>query len=323
MLFDEKLAWEKPCGGGLTYKAYSQYPFLIENATPKRFVTETVLAAPQRRRGHAEARRAAADLFALRPQPHAAGARRARRRADRKGARARAWSATARAGSCAPPAAWRTPISASSPPARAIRCATSARSSRRADTMSALGYYVPGEQEQHRHPVSAGPRRLHLGLPALRPSLGGHLRQGRAGRRAAQAAGSVHGRARHLLEGRGVLQPSAALARDHVVEVEPRGGRRLDGGGRRRRPGGSDHRRRPLLRDPLRRPGGAERCWPTRRSGRKLQRITAACCAAISPPTWSSARGWPSASSSARFLFGARALAHGAVHAPQSRASPP
>src|SRR5581483_12416539 len=45
-LFDEKLAWEKPCGGGLTYKAYSQYPFLIENATPKRLVTETVLGAP-------------------------------------------------------------------------------------------------------------------------------------------------------------------------------------------------------------------------------------------------------------------------------------
>ncbi len=45
-LFDEKLAWEKPCGGGLTYKAYNQYPFLIENSTPKRFVRETVLAAP-------------------------------------------------------------------------------------------------------------------------------------------------------------------------------------------------------------------------------------------------------------------------------------
>jgi flavin-dependent dehydrogenase len=44
-LFDEKLAWEKPCGGGLTYKAYSQYPFLIHNDTPKRFVRETVLAA--------------------------------------------------------------------------------------------------------------------------------------------------------------------------------------------------------------------------------------------------------------------------------------
>src|SRR4051794_8018917 len=45
-LFDEKLAWEKPCGGGLTYKAYSQYPFLLDNPTPKRFVNETVLAAP-------------------------------------------------------------------------------------------------------------------------------------------------------------------------------------------------------------------------------------------------------------------------------------
>ena len=46
MLFDEKLAWEKPCGGGLTYKAYSQYPFLVQNGTPKKFVNETVLAAP-------------------------------------------------------------------------------------------------------------------------------------------------------------------------------------------------------------------------------------------------------------------------------------
>src|SRR3984893_17419915 len=47
VVFDEKLAWEKPCGGGLTYKAYNQYPFLIENSTPKKFVTETVLAAPR------------------------------------------------------------------------------------------------------------------------------------------------------------------------------------------------------------------------------------------------------------------------------------
>ena len=45
-LFDEKLAWEKPCGGGLTYKAYSQYPFLLDNPTPKREVRETMLSAP-------------------------------------------------------------------------------------------------------------------------------------------------------------------------------------------------------------------------------------------------------------------------------------
>src|ERR1700749_3920721 len=47
VVFDEKLAWEKPCGGGLTYKAYSQYPYLIKNDTPKKLVTDTLLAAPR------------------------------------------------------------------------------------------------------------------------------------------------------------------------------------------------------------------------------------------------------------------------------------
>jgi geranylgeranyl reductase family protein len=45
ILFDEKLAWEKPCGGGLTYKAYNQYPFLLENDVPKKFIRKTKLAA--------------------------------------------------------------------------------------------------------------------------------------------------------------------------------------------------------------------------------------------------------------------------------------
>ena len=30
LLFEEKLAWEKPCGGGLTHKALQQYPFLAD-----------------------------------------------------------------------------------------------------------------------------------------------------------------------------------------------------------------------------------------------------------------------------------------------------
>src|SRR5580693_8018370 len=47
ILFDEKLAWEKPCGGGLTYKAYHEYPFLIDNDTPKKLVRETMIAAPE------------------------------------------------------------------------------------------------------------------------------------------------------------------------------------------------------------------------------------------------------------------------------------
>ena len=33
LLFDEKLAWEKPCGGGLTHRALQQYPFLAEAAS--------------------------------------------------------------------------------------------------------------------------------------------------------------------------------------------------------------------------------------------------------------------------------------------------
>src|SRR5579863_6447214 len=45
IVLDEKLAWEKPCGGGLTYKAYTRYPFLIDNSVPKKIVHQTCLAA--------------------------------------------------------------------------------------------------------------------------------------------------------------------------------------------------------------------------------------------------------------------------------------
>ena len=47
VVYDEKLAWEKPCGGGLTYKAYSRYPFLIQNDTPKNVIHETTLVGPK------------------------------------------------------------------------------------------------------------------------------------------------------------------------------------------------------------------------------------------------------------------------------------
>lgn len=46
-LLDEKLAWEKPCGGGVTFKAYHHYPFLLENGTPKRLVHRAVIGAPR------------------------------------------------------------------------------------------------------------------------------------------------------------------------------------------------------------------------------------------------------------------------------------
>jgi len=44
-VIDEKLAWEKPCGGGLTAKALELYPFLASGEAPKRFVDRAVLVA--------------------------------------------------------------------------------------------------------------------------------------------------------------------------------------------------------------------------------------------------------------------------------------
>lgn len=46
ILLDEKLAWEKPCGGGVTCKAYLEYPFLIDNDTPKKLITSSMLSEP-------------------------------------------------------------------------------------------------------------------------------------------------------------------------------------------------------------------------------------------------------------------------------------
>ena len=44
-IFDEHLAWEKPCGGGLTRRATDTYPFLVESSYPKKFVHSIDLIA--------------------------------------------------------------------------------------------------------------------------------------------------------------------------------------------------------------------------------------------------------------------------------------
>lgn len=46
VLFDEKLAWEKPCGGGLTDKAISRWPFLRELPAERNWITNCELIAP-------------------------------------------------------------------------------------------------------------------------------------------------------------------------------------------------------------------------------------------------------------------------------------
>ena len=50
LLFDEKLAWEKPCGGGVTHKALKQYPFLADAKIERAFQKHCELISPSGRR---------------------------------------------------------------------------------------------------------------------------------------------------------------------------------------------------------------------------------------------------------------------------------
>ena len=46
-IFDEHLAWEKPCGGGLTHKAVQCFPFLLDNSYPKKLVHSVELISSE------------------------------------------------------------------------------------------------------------------------------------------------------------------------------------------------------------------------------------------------------------------------------------
>lgn len=146
VVVDEKLAWEKPCGGGLTYKAYSQYPFLSENNTPKKTISRTVLAAPKSKPVTLALDQplliySRYDLNAmLLDRAQRAGAQLEKTRVlniERSGSR---WSLKTKQGAldadyCLVATGARNPLR---------DCGTAFTS---ADTMSALGYYIPGERD--------------------------------------------------------------------------------------------------------------------------------------------------------------------------------
>jgi geranylgeranyl reductase family protein len=146
-LYDEKLAWEKPCGGGLTYKAYRQYPFLIHNPMPKRLVRESVLWSPNG--GAATLRLTEPMLIYSRVDLN----RLLLERAERAGA---AIEKTRIFEMLRNGEGWRLRTSAGMAEADFCIVATGARNPLRdvgtmltpSDTMSALGYYVAGEQER-------------------------------------------------------------------------------------------------------------------------------------------------------------------------------
>jgi flavin-dependent dehydrogenase len=147
VVFDEKLAWEKPCGGGLTYKAYSQYPFLAGNDTPRKVIHKTVLAAPKSQPVTLSLDQplliySRYDLNGmLLDRAQRAGAQLEKTRVLKIERSGRRWSLRTKSGTL-----------------HADYClvATGARNSLRdfgtelksCDTMSALGYYVPGERDR-------------------------------------------------------------------------------------------------------------------------------------------------------------------------------
>jgi geranylgeranyl reductase family protein len=146
IVLDEKLAWEKPCGGGLTYKAYERYPFLLNNEMPKRFVRRTVLAAPAAGEVEMALDRplviySRMDLnHLLLNRAEKAGAQIEKTRVLEIRRRDRGWELTTRHGTieadfCIVATGARNPL-------REVGTAWTP-----SDTMSALGYYVPAGQE--------------------------------------------------------------------------------------------------------------------------------------------------------------------------------
>jgi len=51
-IYDEHLAWEKPCGGGLTHKAIQAYPFLLNGPHPKKLIHTIELISSKGNRAH-------------------------------------------------------------------------------------------------------------------------------------------------------------------------------------------------------------------------------------------------------------------------------
>jgi geranylgeranyl reductase family protein len=225
IIYDEKLAWEKPCGGGITFKAYEKYPFLINNDTPKRVVTETVVAETKAGSARMQLNRAMLiysrlDLNQLMlDRAGRAGAEIEKARVlevDRHGER------------------WRVRTKTGHVDADFVVLATGARNPFRAlgtewtpaDTMTALGYYIPVSQP-------------HVDIQFLPQLEGyiwifprpGHLSAGICGK--GESAQSLRARLERYLAGKGISLTGAQFYGHMLPSLEATGWRnnRLAGDG--------------------------------------------------------------------------------------------
>jgi flavin-dependent dehydrogenase len=213
VLFDEKLAWEKPCGGGLTWKAYSQYPFLTEGATPKKVIAESVLTVP----GVAPARLkldhpiliySRYELNALMlERAQSAGAQLERTRvlgAERTdgGWKIRTKNGTAEADFCIMAAGARNPL-------RNLGTELTPT-----DAMTALGYFVPAEREQIDIQFFAGLAGYIWIFPRC-----GHLSVGICGK---EPAAALRARLERYMDEQGIPKAGATYYAHVLPSLEPR-----------------------------------------------------------------------------------------------------
>jgi geranylgeranyl reductase family protein len=225
VVLDEKLAWEKPCGGGITYKAYSQYPYLLENDTPKMMVTDTLLAAPKAGSVKMAMQRPLLiySRFELNnmllKRAAAAGAEIEKTRVLSLERSADAWKVRTRSGIieadyCVVATGARNPL-------REVGTQYTAR-----DTMYALGYYVPDQQG-------------HIDIQFL-PNLEGyiwvfprcgHLSVGICGK--GESAQCLRARLERYMDERGMSRANATFYGHMLPSLELRGWRnnRLAGDG--------------------------------------------------------------------------------------------
>ena len=218
VLLDEKLAWEKPCGGGLTWKAYAQYPFLSEDGAPKKVVYETVLAAPK-----------STPVTLALDKPLLIYSRYdlnglLLKRAEKAGAaieRTRVLCAERAGGG------WRLRTTSGTLEADYCIVATGARNALRSlgtelrpgDTMTALGYFVPQERERIDIQFLPGLAGYIWVFPRC-----GHLSVGICGKDEPASelrceTGALHGRVRSLSQGRVVLRPRTSVSGFSRVEA--------------------------------------------------------------------------------------------------------
>jgi flavin-dependent dehydrogenase len=145
VVFEEKLGWEKPCGGGLTQKALLRYPFLQEAELDRHWVESCELISPSGRRvrlplGHTTA------IFSRQALNGVLLSRAAQSGAEVVGERVTSIVRTDDGG-------WEVRSHSRTLSAEFLVLATGARNSFRNqfhqelgpdDLMTAVGYYVPG-----------------------------------------------------------------------------------------------------------------------------------------------------------------------------------